>query len=129
MKTLVKVTFIMCIMLLSQLNSTAQNLDTIPQGDSYEVYQNLKSAGFSLEKSGRNGYTGLLLQSTGIILILLPELDNVNTTPETYYVAAGMIVAGIIFQAVGHVRKAKAGKILQNIGVSESGIGIKIPIK
>jgi hypothetical protein len=129
MKTLVKVTFIMCIMLLSQLNSTAQNLDTIPQGDSYEVYQNLKSVGISLEKSGRNGYTGVLLQSTGVILILLPELDKVNTTPETYYVGAGMIVAGIVFQVVGHIRKAKAGKILQNISVSDSGVGIKIPIQ
>ena len=129
MKTLVKITFVMCIIISSQFNSAAQKLDTIPSVDGYEVYQNLKSAGFSLEKSGRNGYTGLLLQSTGIILILLPELDNVNTTLETYYVAAGMIVAGIIFQAVGHVRKAKAGKILQNINVSDSGIGIKIPIK
>jgi len=105
MKTLVKITFLMCIIISSQFNSAAQELDTIPSVDSYEVYQNLQSAGFS------------------------PELDNVNTTPETYYVAGGMIVAGIIFQAVGHVRKAKAGKILQNIGVSESGIGIKIPIK
>ena len=129
MKTLVKITFVMCIIISSQFNSVAQELDTIPSMDSYEVYQNLQSAGFSLEKSGRNGYTGLLLQSTGVIFLLLPELENVNTPSETYYVAAGMIVTGIVFQVLGHVKKVRAGKILQNINVSDSGVGIKIPIK
>lgn len=129
MKMLVKIPFIIGFLLLSELNTFAQEIDSIPSVDIYEVCQDLNSAGLHLEKSGRNGYTGLLLQSAGVALVLLPELENVNTPSETYYIAAGMIVTGIVFQVVSHVRKMKAGKILQNISVSDSGIGLKVPIK
>ena len=99
------------------------------QPDPSVMFKDINKAGTYVNKAGMLGYTAVLFELSGTVVMLIPGLDGVTSPQATMYFGAAMVATGIVMHVISYAKFMKAGKLLENIKPSDSGIGIAIPIK
>jgi hypothetical protein len=119
---------VIALFLLISISAFGQ-MDTTKLLQSPEaMFQDLNTAGNFLSKGGSLGYPAVLLELAGTVVMLLPDLDGVNSPQETMYFGAAMVISGIVIHVISYIKIMKAGNILGGMKPADYGIGIKIPL-
>ena len=122
---------IVVIMLVFVCSLTSFSQDTINKnqpGNASEMFKQINAAGTNLNKGGALGYSAVLLELAGTVIMLLPDQEGINSPQETMYFGAAMVISGIVIHVISYAKFIKAGKILEGMKPADCGIGIKIPL-